>query len=159
MSLPSTDREGRFRDKTVAFRVSDEEWSEINSLVALSGMTKQDYMISRALKADIFVRPTIRVQKIMSSELHRIANELERLSDASELGLRLLELSVAIERLLEEMHGKDMTAAKGKADLQESELSDLRVLLPPEKRQVPVNPEKVTPAKRRRKVPKGFFKN
>lgn len=159
MTLPSTDREGRFRGKTVSFRVSDEEWDEISTLVALSGMTKQEYMTSRALETEVCVRPTIRVQKIMSSELHRIADELGRLSDSSELGLRLLEVSVSIERLLREMHDKGMSAAKGAEELRESETTDLKVLLPPESRQTAISPEQVTPAKRRRKVPRGFFKN
>lgn len=42
MSLPNNDREGRFRNKTIAFRVSDDENREIESLVAFSDMTKQD---------------------------------------------------------------------------------------------------------------------
>lgn len=106
MSLPNNDREGRFRNKTIAFRVSDDENREIESLVAFSDMTKQDYLISRVLCRDIHVRPTIRVQKTMSAELCRIADELGRLSDASEVGLRLLELSQAIKELLAEMHDK-----------------------------------------------------
>ena len=140
MSLPNNDREGRFRNKTIAFRVSDDENREIESLVAFSDMTKQDYLISRALCRDIHVRPTIRVQKTMSAELCRIADELGRLSDA-------------------EMHDKDMAAAKGKENLKMSEVSDLGSLIPPSARQVPVSTELVTPARRRRKVPKGFFKN
>ena len=104
--------------------MSDDENREIESLVALSDMTKQDYLISRALCRDIHVRPTIRVQKTMSAELCRIADELGRLSDASEVGLRLLELSQAIKELLAEMHDKDMAAAKGKENLKVSEVSD-----------------------------------
>ena len=37
------DYKGRWRNHTVAFRVSDEEAKLINDLVALSGLTKQDY--------------------------------------------------------------------------------------------------------------------
>ena len=47
MSLPNNDREGRFRNKTIAFRVSDDENREIESLVAFSDMTKQDYLVDR----------------------------------------------------------------------------------------------------------------
>ena len=57
------------------------------------------------------------------------------------------------------MHDKDMSAAKGKENLKMSEVSDLGSLIPPSARQVPVSTELVTPARRRRKVPKGFFKN
>ena len=36
------DYKGRWRNKTVAFRVSEEEAKLIDDLVALSGLTKQD---------------------------------------------------------------------------------------------------------------------
>ena len=38
------DYKGRWRNHTVAFRVSDEEAKLLNDLVALSGLTKQDYI-------------------------------------------------------------------------------------------------------------------
>ena len=38
------DYKGRWRNHTVAFRVSDEEVKLLNDLVALSGLTKQDYI-------------------------------------------------------------------------------------------------------------------
>ena len=41
MSVKSLDREGRWRDITIGFRVSEEENERINQLAALSGMTKQ----------------------------------------------------------------------------------------------------------------------
>ena len=40
----SLDYKGRWRNRTVAFRVSDEEAKLLNDLVALSGLTKQDYI-------------------------------------------------------------------------------------------------------------------
>ena len=47
MSVKSLDREGRWRDTTVGFRVSEEENERINQLAALSGMTKQAFIINR----------------------------------------------------------------------------------------------------------------
>ena len=44
----SLDYKGRWRNHTVAFRVSDEEAKLLNDLVALSGLTKQDYIGSYA---------------------------------------------------------------------------------------------------------------
>jgi len=41
------DCKGRWRNKTVAFRVSEEEAKLIDTQVALSGLTKQDYIIRR----------------------------------------------------------------------------------------------------------------
>lgn len=44
MSAKNCDTHNRFRDKTIAFRVSSEEDKQINTVVELSGMTKQDYI-------------------------------------------------------------------------------------------------------------------
>lgn len=50
------DYKGRWRNHTVAFRVSDEESKLLNDLVALSGLTKQDYIIRRLLCRDVVVQ-------------------------------------------------------------------------------------------------------
>ena len=47
MSAKNCDTHNRFRDKTIAFRVSSEEDKQINTVVELSGMTKQDYITSK----------------------------------------------------------------------------------------------------------------
>ena len=41
------DRQGRWRSKTVAFRVSPEENNQIEIKVRLSGLTKQDYIVEK----------------------------------------------------------------------------------------------------------------
>ena len=43
MSLKNRDNHNRWRNKTVAFRVSPEEDRQIETFVKLSGLTKQDY--------------------------------------------------------------------------------------------------------------------
>ena len=53
MSLKCNDRCGRWRNRTVAFRASDAEVRELDALVALSGLTKQDYIMSRLLERDV----------------------------------------------------------------------------------------------------------
>ena len=50
------DYKGRWRNRTVAFRVSDGEAKLLNDLVALSGLTKQDYIIRRLLCRDVVVQ-------------------------------------------------------------------------------------------------------
>ena len=42
---PNRDEKGRLRSKTVAFRVSPEEYDEIQMLSDISGLTKQDYLL------------------------------------------------------------------------------------------------------------------
>lgn len=44
MSLKNRDEHNRWRNKTVAFRVSPEEDALIERYVQLSGLTKQDYI-------------------------------------------------------------------------------------------------------------------
>lgn len=47
MSIKVLDQKGRWRNKTVAFRVSPEEDAIIETAVRLSGLTKQDYIIRK----------------------------------------------------------------------------------------------------------------
>ena len=49
MSLKNRDNKNRWRNKTVAFRVSPEEDAQIETAVRLSGLTKQDYITRRLL--------------------------------------------------------------------------------------------------------------
>lgn len=43
------DHNGRWRNRIIGFRVSDEEAKLLNDLVELSGLTKQDYIMRRLL--------------------------------------------------------------------------------------------------------------
>ena len=69
MSLKNRDNHNRWRNKTVAFRVSPEEDTQIETFVKLSGLTKQDYIIARLLKFEITVQGNPRVYKAMKQEL------------------------------------------------------------------------------------------
>ena len=66
MSVKNLDREGRWRDITIGFRVSEEENERINQLAALSGMTKQAFIIDRLEGNEITVLATTRVQKALA---------------------------------------------------------------------------------------------
>ena len=48
MSKKNYDNHNRWRNKTVAFRVSAEEDLQLETLVKLTGLTKQGYMIRRS---------------------------------------------------------------------------------------------------------------
>jgi hypothetical protein len=56
MSLKNRDEHNRWRNKTVAFRVSPEEDKQIEIYVRLSGLTKQDYITRRLTHRDIVVQ-------------------------------------------------------------------------------------------------------
>ena len=69
MSAKNLDKHNRWRNKTVAFRVSPEEDTQIETAVKLTGLTKQDYIIARLLKFEITVQGNPRVYKAMKQEL------------------------------------------------------------------------------------------
>ena len=90
----SLDYKGRWRNHTVAFRVSDEEAKLLNDLVALSGLTKQEYIIRRLTCRDVVVQGNPRVYKALKNQMAAIHEELKRLEtvspDNDELIYRLL---------------------------------------------------------------------
>lgn len=81
MSAKRKDDKNRWRNKTVAFRVSSEENDLINTQVALSGLSKQDYIVKRLLCRDIVVQPNPRVYKALKDKLDEVLAELRRISD------------------------------------------------------------------------------
>ncbi len=56
----------------MSFRVSPEEWVDIERLVRLSGMSKQDYIIHRLHEKEINVTANPRVVKAMKNELRAV---------------------------------------------------------------------------------------
>ena len=79
----SLDCKGRWRNHTVAFRVSDEEAKLLNDLVALSGLTKQDYITRRLLCRDVVVQGNPRVYKALKNQMAVIYEELKRMESVS----------------------------------------------------------------------------
>ena len=164
MSVKNLDREGRWRDITIGFRVSEEENERINQLAALSGMTKQAFIIDRLEGNEITVLATTRVQKALAFQAKRIA----RVAAGSPVNARLMDVSGAILDVLRQMNDQGMaidTLADG-LTIEDMELSDLRRTMTPDMRQIPLTPEKVEPVadaekrkpERRRRSTKGMFK-
>ncbi|MGN0684408.1 MAG: plasmid mobilization protein [Oscillospiraceae bacterium] len=52
MSHKNTDNKNRVRSKTIAFRISPQEAEQLDSFVRISGLNKQDYLISRVLESE-----------------------------------------------------------------------------------------------------------
>ena len=78
MSAKVLDPKGRFRGKVVSFRCSEEENAALDVAVQLSGLTKQDYIISRVLNRDIVVQPNPRVYKALKDRLELVFTELKK---------------------------------------------------------------------------------
>lgn len=68
----------RTRSKTMAFRMTPEEYEEIVMLADISGLQRQDYLITRALDKRMIVRPNVRVAKYLEQYLIKIQDELRK---------------------------------------------------------------------------------
>ena len=79
------DNQGRWRNKTVSFRMSNEEVTLLNNLVLLSGLTKQDYIIKRLLCKDVVVVGNMRVYKALKNYMEQIFTEMKKLSTMQEI--------------------------------------------------------------------------
>ncbi len=90
MSAKNLDNKGRFRSRTIGFRVSPEEDQLINSAVTLSGLTKQDYIVNRLLCRDIVVQGNPRVYKALNDQLAKVLDELKRIENGTEVDEDLL---------------------------------------------------------------------
>ena len=96
------DYKGRWRNKTVGFRVSEEEAKLIDTQVALSGLTKQDYIIRRLQCREVVVQGNPRVYKALRNQMADIYEELKRLECCSEANDELL---YTIQMIAEIMNG------------------------------------------------------
>lgn len=73
------DKQGRWRSKTVAFRVSPEEAALIDAKVRMSGLTKQEYIIRRLQERAVTVYGNPRVYKALKKQMTDILTELKRI--------------------------------------------------------------------------------
>ena len=101
------DYKGRWRNHTVAFRVSDGEAKLLNDLVALSGLTKQDYITRRLLCRDVVVQGNPRVYKALKNQMAAIHEELKRLEALSPDNDELLYTLQVIAITLDGLKGED----------------------------------------------------
>ena len=100
MSLKNKDEHNRWRNKTVAFRVSPEEWEQIERYVQLSGLTKQDYITRRLTNKEVVVQGNPRVYKALRNNLADVLTELQRIENGGEVNDELLDLIEMIADIL-----------------------------------------------------------
>ncbi len=90
MSEKRYDNYNRWRSKTVAFRMSPEEADELDVQVALSGLSKQDYLIQCCLKHEIKVVCGRKVARQMRMYLETVLEELQFMEENTELDREVL---------------------------------------------------------------------
>ena len=105
MSRKNLDEHGRLRSKTVSFRVSPEEGQKLDAIVAMSGLTKQDYIVARLLCQEVTVVPSSRVQKGMEEGMQMVYCELLRLGEGDEVQPEVLDVIRMLAGLFEGFGG------------------------------------------------------
>ena len=103
MSLKNRDNKNRWRNKTVAFRVSPEEDAQIETAVRLSGLTKQDYITRRLLCREVVVQGNPRVYKALRNELAALLAELQRIEAGGGVDGELLDTIRLIASIMDGM--------------------------------------------------------
>lgn len=106
MSAKNVDKHNRYRNITVGFRVSPQEAEELNKVVALSGLTKQEYCYRRCMERNIVVQGNPKVYKALKINMESILSELERINSNSELSDEQLEIIKMIAVILDGMKGE-----------------------------------------------------
>ena len=101
MSAKNLDRHNRFRSITVGFRVSPEENEQINKVVAISGLSKQEYCYRRCMQQDIIVNSgNPRVFKALRNNLTEVLDELKNKKEVTDEMLEIIKLiTVTIQEL------------------------------------------------------------
>ena len=109
MSAKNLDQHGRWRSKTVAFRVTNEENDLIDRFAALSGMTKQDYIIHRLTCQDVVVQGNPRVHKALKQQMDLLLQELRELTNAGEITPELASVLDYLFRIYDGMKSTECT--------------------------------------------------
>lgn len=107
MSEKRLDKKGRWRSKDVAFRLSPEEAALLDKYVALSGLTKREYIARRVLNMEINITPNPRVYKALRNGLNNIYDELKRINSTSEISGELLSIIDFISKMLFQIKGDE----------------------------------------------------
>ena len=106
MSAKNVDKYNRFRSITVGFRVSSEEFDELNRAVALSGLPKQEYCYRKCMNRDIVVQGNPRVYKQLKINLEMVLSELKRIENGAKIDAELLETIQLINTTLYGLKGE-----------------------------------------------------
>lgn len=114
MSEKKMERHNRWRDKTVAFRMSPQENAQLDMRVAVSGLTKQEYLINRVLEQEIIVNPNPRVEKNLRIYLQLLKTELETITASNDFSSDVFEKAEYLLRLLERIGNEKSSTSGGK---------------------------------------------
>ena len=94
----------------MAFRVTEEENNLIDRFAAMSGMTKQDYIIHRLTCQDVVVQGNPRVHKALKQQMDLLLLELRQLTGTGEIPQELVSVLDYLFRIYDGMKSMECTA-------------------------------------------------
>ena len=103
MTAKAMDNHNRWRSKTVAFRMSPEEADQLEAYVQMSGLSKQDYLIQRALQREVVVVGNPRVYKGLRIQMEAIHDDLQRISAERFIDDELIDRVEQITTIMKDM--------------------------------------------------------
>ncbi len=102
MTAKSKDPQGRWRDKTIGFRMSEAENNLLNQYVRMSGLSKQDYIISKLLDTTVEVKGSAKVYYALKDTAEEILEELRKKETTTDNFSDLLKTITFLSNILNE---------------------------------------------------------
>ncbi|WP_242841956.1 plasmid mobilization protein [Lachnospira multipara] len=108
MSEKIKDEKNRWRNKTIAFRLSPEENEELEKRYRLLGYrTKQDYLIDSVLKNKVIAMGNMQMIYQFKRSLEEILSELQRIDKSEEMGEELMTPIRTMLEIMEAIKNQD----------------------------------------------------
>lgn len=106
MSARNNDRQGRFRCKTIGYRISPEEYEVLQRKIKMSGLTKQDYMIHCMENQNIKICGSSYVYRSLKNELNHFIELFQNMQQLDDLPLDELEILEYMLNIIINMRNK-----------------------------------------------------
>ena len=104
MSEKARDGQGRWRSKTIAFRISPEENALLEDFVRLSGLTKQEYIIQRVLNREVVVCGNPKVHRALRTKMEELCEQLRNMPNVTGMTLETAEVIKMVKTICRDMN-------------------------------------------------------
>ena len=104
MSEKARDGQGRWRSKTIAFRISPEENALLEDFVRLSGLTKQEYIIRRVLNSEVVVYGNPKVHKALKAKTEELCELFCNMPDINSMTSETAEVIKMVITIYRDMN-------------------------------------------------------
>lgn len=116
MTKRNEDYQGRFRNCTKGFRISPEEKEIINRKIALSGLTKQDYLSQCVLNHDVTIQGNPYVYQSLKKEINHFIGVLKENKTVDDIETDELIILEYVLKIVIAMKNKKMAQFKASKD-------------------------------------------